>query len=229
MPTKVFNTRTVPSNQTVVDDKLKPTSELQILVGGPYTDPSGEEHKFGHVALRIRSPKFGATYDFGRYGKITGAFGQSGEGILRVWYEFQPYINGEIALNRKTTGFVYPVFDHEADAAFNYFNNLIEAGTMIKGKSSSVKTTYKLAFGYYATGPNCTTMSMDGAKKALPKIEIGAEKFNKPEKVLGFGERTALGASGGATRLFLPANLLDFLQHGCLIKADRTDIHGKGK
>jgi hypothetical protein len=229
MVTKTFSTKTVPSNQSVVKDKLKPTGELHILVGGPYTDASGEEHKFGHVALRVRSSVAGATYDFGRYGKVTGAFSQSGDGVLRVWTDFQPYINGEIALQRKTTGFVYFIFDHQANAAFAHFDDLIASAKKLASKSSGAKSSYKLAFDYNATGPNCTTVSMDGAKKAVPRIEIGAEKFNKPEKVLGFGERAALSASGGASRLFLPANLLDFLQHGCLIKADRIDVYGKGK
>ena len=37
MATKPFQTQTVQTNQSVVDDKLKPTAEMHILVGGPYT------------------------------------------------------------------------------------------------------------------------------------------------------------------------------------------------
>ena len=33
MATKSFETQTVPAKQTIVEDKLKPTAEMQILVG----------------------------------------------------------------------------------------------------------------------------------------------------------------------------------------------------
>ena len=36
MATKSFDTQTVLSKQNVVDDRLKPTAEMHILVGGPY-------------------------------------------------------------------------------------------------------------------------------------------------------------------------------------------------
>ena len=53
--------------KSVVDDKLKPAAEMQILVGGPYTDSSGEEHRYGQTALRIKTSKSDLTYDYGRY------------------------------------------------------------------------------------------------------------------------------------------------------------------
>ena len=228
MATKIFVAQTVPSNQTVVDDRLKPTAEMQILVGGPYTDPNGEEHRYGHTALRVKTTTSDLTYDFGRYGRISGTFGESGEGILRVWSEFQPYINGEVALKRKTTGFVYAIFDYQAKAVNDYFAGLIAAATE-QPKSSSTKKVYKLAIDYQALGPNCTTLSIDGAKKALTDIDQGSEKFNKPETVLTFLERTALAAKGGSSRLFLPANLLTFLSAGAGEKPLRVDTYGSGK
>ena len=94
MATKPFQTQTVESNQTLVDDKLKPTAELQILVGGPYKS-NGEEHRYGHTALRIKGQAIDWTYDFGRYGDVRGLFGESGDGILRVWSDFATYIKGE--------------------------------------------------------------------------------------------------------------------------------------
>jgi hypothetical protein len=228
MATKTFIAQTVPSNRTVVDDKLKPTAEMHILVGGPYTDPSGEEHRYGHTALRIKTSTADLTYDFGRYGRITGAFSESGDGILRVWSDFQPYINGEIALKRKTTGFVYAIFDYQAKAANDYFASLAASGTE-QTKNSTTKRVYKLASDYRALGPNCTTMSLDGAKRALSDIDHGSEKYNKPDAVLTFMERTALAAKGGASRLFLPANLLTFLSAGAPEKPLRVDTYGSGK
>lgn len=223
-----FVTPTTEKPGSVVDDKLKPTAEMHILVGGPYTDASGEEHRYGHTALRVKTSKHDLTYDFGRYGRVSGTFGESGEGILRVWTSFPIYIKGEIALNRKTTGFVYKIFDNQAQASFNYFAELTD-GKYIAGKSTAVKSVYKLATDYHALGPNCTTLSIDGAQKAVPRIAEGSERFNKPEEVLSITERAALSLKGGAPRLFLPANLLTFLNSGKPIKADQIDVHGSGK
>jgi hypothetical protein len=229
MPTpKPFTTNTVETKNSVVDDRLKPNAEMHILVGGPYKDASGEEHRYGHTALRIKTSKLDLTYDFGRYGKISGTFGESGEGILRVWNVFNPYIQGEVALQRKTTGFVYLIFDHQAIAAINYFENLTKSGHELTGKNTSSRKVYKLATDYHATGPNCTTISMDGARQAVPKIDTGSEKFNKPGDVLSMAERLALSASGGSTKLFLPDNLLKFLNVNP-IKPTRIDTYGKGK
>lgn len=90
-----METQTVASElESVVVDQLRPDAELQILVGGPYTF-AGEEHRYGHTALRVKNKKFDLTYDFGRYGRVTGDFGAEGEGILRIWSSFPDYIKGE--------------------------------------------------------------------------------------------------------------------------------------
>ena len=225
MATKPFETQTVQSNQTVVDDKLKPTAELQILVGGPYT-LGGEEHRYGHTALRIKTLSSDLTYDFGRYGDVRGIFGESGDGILRVWSDFATYIKGENALSRVTTGFVYPVFDHQAAAVRTYFDGLIAGGKALLSKDRAGMKTYKLATDYHALAPNCTTLSLDGAKQAIPNIDSGSDKFNKPEDVLTRTERLALAAKGGAPRLFLPANLQAILGSGSPVKTLRVDRYG---
>lgn len=225
MATKPFQTQTVESNQTVVDDKLKPSAELQILVGGPYTS-DGEAHRYGHTALRIRARAIDLTYDFGRYGEVRGLFGESGDGILRVWSDFAPYIKGENAFGRVTTGFVYPIFDHQVAAVRAYFDGLIATGKPMPGRDRAGMKTYKLATDYHALAPNCTTLSLDGARQALPTIDAGSDKFNKPADVLSGTERLALAAKGGAPRLFLPANLQNFLGSGSPIKAVRVDRHG---
>jgi hypothetical protein len=226
---KPFKTKTNDTPRSIVDDKLKPSGELHMLIGGPYTDPAGEEHRYGHTALRIVSKRSDLTYDFGRYGKISGTFGESGDGILRVWSSFQIYINGEIALHRKTTGFVYSIFEYQAERANSYFDALIANGKPIEGKSTPVKRVIKLNSDYHALGPNCTTLSVDGAKQAIPNIDQGAEKYNKPEDVLTLTERLALRAKGGSSRLFLPANLLNFLETANPVKPMRIDTYGSGK
>lgn len=226
---KPFQAKTNDTPKSIADDKLKPTAEIHILVGGAYTDSSGEEHRYGHTALRVKTKSSDLTYDFGRYGKITGTFGESGDGILRVWRFFQPYISGEVALQRKTTGFVYGVFNHEGDLSNSYFEGLIKSGKLIESKSGVQKSVYRLASDYHALGPNCTTLSLDAARQAIPKIDRGSEKYNKPEDVLTFTERLALKAKGGASRLFLPANLLKFLNSGDAVKPLRVDVYGTGK
>ena len=64
------------------------TPSIQILIGGPYKI-NGEEHTYGHVALRVITPKDDYIYDFGRYNGETGPYGQ---GRLRVWRNFPKYI-----------------------------------------------------------------------------------------------------------------------------------------
>lgn len=226
---KPFETKTVESDKSVVDDKINPTAEMQILVGGPYQAADGEEHRYGHTALRFKTATRDITYDFGRYGKITGMFGESGDGILRVWSAFQPYINGENALKRITTGFVYLIFDQQVAVGKAYFDQLIKAGKEMPGRRTNTTSVYKLSTNYHALGPNCTTLSLDGAKVAVPKIDQGSEKFNRPADVLNFKEELALTAQGGAKRLFLPANLHRFLSEASPVKLLRVDLYGARK
>ncbi len=225
MATKPFQTQTIESRQTVVDDKLKPTAELHILVGGPYK-LDGEEHRYGHTALRIKNRTLDLTYDFGRYGNVSGMFGESGDGILRVWSDFSPYVKSENALGRITTDFVYPIFDHQISAVKIYFDGLIASGKPIREKDRVSMKVYRLATDYHALAPNCTTLSIDGAKQALPNIDSGSEKFNRPSDVLTATERLALTAKGGASRLFLPANLQTFLSSASPTKTVRIDKYG---
>ena len=225
MGTQSFATETVPANQSVVDDRLKPTAEMHILVGGPYAI-DGEEHRYGHTALRVKTTKADTTYDFGRYGDRRGMFGESGDGILRVWVDFARYIKGENALKRVTTGFVYAIFEHQAAAANAYFSDLIAAGKPLPQQDRAGMKVYKLATDYHALAPNCTTLSLDGAKRAIPNIDSGSDRFNRPEAVLTLSERLALAAKGGAPRLFLPANLQEFLSSGSPAKTIRVDRYG---
>lgn len=222
---KLFQTQTVPSNQQVVDSRLKPTAEMQILIGGPYT-LAGEDHRYGHTALRIKINANDVTYDFGRYGDTRGMFGESGDGILRVWSDFNVYIGAENRLGRKTVAFVYALFEHQARASLSFFDQLIAAGKPLPNKNRAGMKVYKLVNDYHALAPNCTTLSVDGARAALPAIDKGAEKFIKPEAVLSTSERFALAAKGGAGRLFLPANLESFLASGSPIKPIRVEQHG---
>jgi hypothetical protein len=228
---KKFETTTNAIKNSVVDDKLKPTAEMHILIGGPYTSSGGEIHRYGHTALRIKTIKSDLTYDFGRYGKTSGLFGESGEGILRVWNAFNSYISGEVLLKRKTTSFVYAIFEHQANAANGYYNELIKSAkhrTDLE-RRGRLALIYQLKTDYHALGPNCTTLSVDGAKYAIPNIDSGSEKFIKPDAVLTSSEQFAVKVKGGASRIFLPANLESFLNTKTPIKPIRVEIYGSGE
>ena len=225
MATKAFETQTVPSKQSLVDDKLKPIAELHILVGGPYKF-NGEEHRYGHTALRLLGPREDVTYDFGRYGATRGIFEETGDGVLRVWTEFAAYIKSENALGRVTTGFVYPVFEHQFQAVKSHYGGLIAAGKPMPSKDRAGMKVYRLATDYHVLAPNCTTLSLEGARQAIANIDAGSDKYNKPEEVLTLKERLALASTGGAPRLFLPANLERFLTSGSPGKAIRVDRYG---
>lgn len=227
MAEQTFNTSTVPAKDSVADDTLKPTAEMHILVGGPYTS-DGEEHRYGHTAIRVKAAASDTTYDFGRYARVTGQFGAEGEGILRVWSSFATYIAGENSLKRVTTGFVFAIFEYQAKQINDYYKGLMGSGTprtdLERGRASL--KVYQLSTNYHALGLNCTTLSVDGAKVVFPNFEAGGSDYIKPEAVLSFAERMALKAMGTPGRLFLPANLQTFLSSKPAVAPIRTDKYG---
>lgn len=230
MPQPKFTTTTNSTPKSVVDAPLKPTAELHLLIGGPYVARDGEEHRYGHTALRVKTIGVDLTYDFGRYGKVTGILHDSGEGILRVWSNFSLYINSENFLKRLTTCFSYVVFDSQANLVIAEFDRLIKTGTdrIDKYKKGGEMRVYQLADPYTALWHNCTTVSVDGIKPGIPKIDQGSQAFIKPEKVMNFPERAAMTSVGGGmpTRIFLPANLQEFLTLKPAIKANRVETFG---
>jgi len=214
---------TVPPQRSVVQAQLKPDSEFHMLVGGPYSQ-DGEVHRYGHTAVRIRTPRTDVTYDFGRYGRVTGDFGAEGEGILREWTDFEKYITGENGIGRVTVGFVYKIFQHQTKPATDFFTSLIATGVRdtSKERGRAWLRVYKLTRNYHALGPNCTTISLDSATKTWPRYEAGTGAYIKPEAVLNFGERTALKLKGVPARIFLPANLQQFLSEHPPVRVDLT-------
>lgn len=232
MAGKPFETKTVKANNTVVDDKLRPTAEMHVLVGGPYV-LDGETHRYGHTAIRVKSSATDTTYDFGRYGRVTGDFGAEGEGILRVWSDFSAYIAGENATGRQTTGFVFAIFDHQAKSISDHFSSLIGGATPRPEmeRSRAGLKVYRLATNYHALGYNCTTLSLDGARMAIPNFEDGSAPFIKPDAVMTLGERIAMKTVGRGTpsRIFLPANLQMFLSTKPAVAPVRVDHYGGSK
>lgn len=228
-PQKIFRTETQEPGGTVPVNRLKPNSEIHILIGGPYT-VGREEHRYGHVAVRIKTPGTDTTYDFGRYGRVTGDFGAEGEGILRVWLNFTDYISGENSLKRKTTGFVFSAFEEQSQAVNTHFRDLIRASKpraeLERGRSAL--KIYQLPRNYHALSYNCTTLSLDGVKAGIPNFENGGAAFIDPAAVLSMTELLAMKTIGGGTpsRLFLPANLEKFLSTKPAVKPTRVDVYG---
>ena len=181
---------------------------FEILVGGPYTR-AGEEHPYGHVALRVVTPTSETVYDYGRYGATWGTFGSQGEGILNVWSSAQNYIRGENALGRTTTGFSFNVTQQQAQTIQDDFSSLTAGRTPSLTRGSMQR--YRIAADYDALLCNCTTITLDPVENALPGFQSAATSFIQGQG-MSWVERQAARASGWPQRLFMPADLKSYLE-----------------
>jgi hypothetical protein len=73
---------------------------VELLIGGPYPD-----HPYGHTAIRVTTPDGDTVFDYGRYGLMWGLGHSEGEGMLKIWNDFNAYITDENRHGRVTTGF----------------------------------------------------------------------------------------------------------------------------
>ncbi|MFD0739813.1 hypothetical protein ACFQZQ_11020 [Lysobacter koreensis] len=238
MPKPTTKAQTVAPQNSVVRAALKPDSELEIIIGGPYTR-QGVEHKYGHTALRIKTPRTEHTYDFGRYGRIypeslgfgidlDGEDSPRGEGILNIWANFGAYIASENQTGRTSWGYQYAIFEAQANRTIAYFDKMIAGSNPLKTTASYKR--YKISTDYFALGPNCTTLSIDGAKQAIPRVVEGSEKHIRPEDVLSTLVSTAMKAKYGTPkRLFLPANLRTYYgSNDVRIRVDKRKTYQAG-
>lgn len=184
------------SRKTTIEVRL---ASMEILVGGPYGD-----HRYGHTALRVNTASTERIYDYGRYGQ---SFGPEGEGVLRIWKSFQAYIDDENALGRITTGYLFEIPEAKANEIIASFEK------KIVGKPKKLETRYYQSYvidRYYALGPNCTTVSVNGARLALPSIDVGWESYQKG-RGLSFVEKQAVNVKGWPPYIFMPADLQELL------------------
>lgn len=181
---------------------------IEILIGGPYKDRYGELHTYGHAAIRVVTTEHERIYDFGRYGKVTGDFGAEGEGILRVWSSFSSYISGENSYGRTTVGYLYPVSDEQAQRVNSYYEEMLAGAAPRKSKHPNQKE-YRLSKNYHGISNNCTTMTLDGARIALPKIDSNSSKFNKGIGMSTSEKLAARAKNFGAwpNRIFMPPDV----------------------
>ena len=217
--------------------KIKPMCFMEILIGGPYSG-----HIYGHTALRIKTPANERIYDFGRYRQLFsediglgvqlhGADSpRGGEGILNVWTNFEAYIAAENNLGRQTWGYKYWLLETQANAVNSFYDSLVANAVSIKRNSSDTYKAYKLKTDYFALGPNCTTLSIEGAKQAIPQIDEGSEKFIDPSAVLSFTVNMAMRAKYGVpSKIFLPDNLHRYFDTGPKIAAEEKHVYGNKK
>jgi hypothetical protein len=179
-------------------------ASIEILVGGPYTK-EGKEQTYGHAALRVTTSRIDRVFDYGRYGREWGFGDSEGEGMLRVWTDFSAYIAGENSYGRVTTGFVYEVPDERAEAVLAHFEQKIAGKPPTRKSRPPTMNEYQIE-DYYALGPNCTTMTVDGARIALPGIDRDRAQHAQG-RGLSILERGAARARGWPNYLVMPADL----------------------
>lgn len=177
---------------------------IELLVGGPYRD-----HPYGHVALRVITESSDTIYDYGRYGSVWGTGDSEGDGMLRVWTNFDKYIKGERATGRTTVGYRFDVPCEQTKSVNQFFSNKIKG--IDPNHDRGYMKQYKLKEDYHALTSNCTTLSVDGAKQAIPNIDQNSEKFNIG-RGLGMKEKLAASFKGWPQRIFMPQDLGEFLK-----------------
>lgn len=174
------------------------TASIELLVGGPYLD-----HPYGHTALRVITKSGEYIYDYGRYARTWGIGNSEGDGVLNIWSNFDAYIAEENSLARQTIGFLYDVSEDKALEVIKFYDAKI-ASKKAK-RSTKVKMSYVIE-DYYALGPNCTTLSVDAAKVAVPDIDRDWKKYQEG-RGLSMMERGIVSAKGWPNHIFMPADL----------------------
>lgn len=175
---------------------------MELLIGGPYTKEN-KTHPYGHVALRVKTSAKDMTYDYGRYRDAWGIGDSKGEGMLRVWTNFNKYIASENATGRETKGYQFEIMESDADKIITYF------AFKTKGKEANLDRGHMKQYrieDYHALRRNCTTIGVDGATIALPSLVQGSQMYNKGE---GLDSTEKMGArlAGWPDRIFMPADL----------------------
>jgi hypothetical protein len=188
---------------------------IEILIGGPYAG-----HPYGHTALRVTTSNNDKIYDYGRYGRTWGMGNSEGEGVLNIWKNFQAYIKEENAQKRVTTGFMYDVSEEKADKIIEFYDSKING----KKKTISDKDYDRYIIDdYYALGPNCTTLSMSGAKIALPSLDKDRKKFQEG-RGLSMLEKSAISIRSWPDYIFMPADLKAMLE-AADIKSKKINVY----
>jgi len=208
----------ITTKQITTIELQSPT--IEILVGGPYKS-NGEEHTYGHVALRVITPANEFVYDFGRYNGESGPFGQ---GRLRVWTKFAKYIAGENATGRTTTGFLYKIPAASAASVNAHFTSLIGDRPVLKAYGDNMKE-YRLAVDYHALNNNCTTTAMTGVRVAIRDLDFDVPTYNVGGG-MSFVEKMGAKGAGWPSHIFMPADLQKMLENNPKHRPDKVEKFG---
>jgi hypothetical protein len=192
-------------------------ASVELLVGGPYRG-----HPYGHTALRVTTTTLDRVFDYGRYGNAWG-FGKSeGDGILKVWNDFNAYITEENDFGRVTTGFVYETSEENVQKIVEFYKRKIAGKPVISNKPDKKAV---LIDTYNALGPNCTTLSVTAIKLLFPDIDRDWSIFQQG-RGLGVMEKAAVSAKGWPKYIFMPADLQVMLESPSAKKAKKVNKYG---
>jgi hypothetical protein len=81
---------------------------------------------------------------------------------------------------------------------------------------------------YYALGPNCTTLSVSGAKVIFPDIDRDRARHQQGHG-LGMMEKSLVRARGWPDNIFMPADLQPMLQNSSSRKPKAIKTYGGAK
>lgn len=224
MPTINTNPKDIRGGISIATKKVTTiqvrSPSIEILVGGPYRS-HGEEHTYGHVALRVITSGTEFVYDFGRYNGESGPFGQ---GRLRVWTKFTKYIAGENSTGRTTTGFVYKISAASAADVNAHFTSLIGNRPVLKAYGDHMKE-YRLAVDYHALNNNCTTTAMAGTRVAIRDLDFDVSTYNIGTG-MSFAEKLGAKGAGWPPHIFMPADLQKMLENNPKHRPDKVEKYG---
>lgn len=206
--------RIAPNEVTNIKVRM---ASVEMLVGGPYKDRT-----YGHTALRVTTADQDRVFDYGRYGQSWG-FGKSeGEGILKIWNDFNAYIQAENSLGRTTTGYVYETSEENAAKVLQFYEQRL-TGKAVLDNSRRVKIVH--IDTYNALGPNCTTLSVSAIKSIFPDIDADWSRYQQG-RGLGIMEKAAVSAKGWPQFIFMPADLDEMLKGPKARKVTRVKRYG---
>ncbi|MRX11267.1 hypothetical protein GJ697_25920 [Pseudoduganella sp. FT25W] len=216
----------IPAEKHTTIQLMSP--KIELLIGGPYKAPDGM-HTYGHMALRVTTAKQEKIYDFGRYGRTNGEYSAEGEGILRVWSDFAAYIDGENATGRITKGFSYNVTEEQANKIFSHYESLT-AGATKRRAAHPKEEEFKLPKNYHAITNNCVTMSLSGARLALPGLDANPGPYNEGRGMSEVEKIAARTSNFGfwPSHIFMPADVQLMLEKEKKYTPSKVQSYAKG-
>lgn len=226
-PEKLKNGIDVPAERRTTIQLASPT--MEILIGGPYKAADGM-HTYGHMALRVITNSEEKIYDFGRYGITGGDYSAEGEGILRVWSNFNSYITGENSYGRATKGFSYSITADQAAKILAHYASLTATATKRRAKHPN-QEEFKLAKDYHGITNNCATMSLSGARIALPGIDANGAAYNAGRGMSDVEKIAARGTNFGfwPSHIFMPADVQVMLETEKKYVPKKVEVYGRPK